>query len=65
MDGGNTQAARIERIDAVYLIRARSTNPGASEEVIREAARRLMEASRENAREWARRRYPNLKYREF
>lgn len=54
-----------EKIDRAYLLAARKGNPGAGEEVVGESAKRLQEACKANARGFARRRYPNLEYRQI
>jgi hypothetical protein len=56
---------RTDHIDHAYLAMARKDNPNAPEEVVREAALRLQEGCRRNAREFAAGRYPAGTYREL
>lgn len=54
---------RQDRISPPYLAAARRDNPGASEEVIQEAARRLQEACIANANAYLARKYRPGTYR--
>lgn len=51
------------RIDSVYLASARTDNPNASEEVVREAAIRAQKTCRAATNAYLKQRYPHGDYR--